>query len=210
MEWETVCLLDDFSPELTKHQSDQEETNILYVAVTRAKKNLVINPACFYTLLSVGMKFEKVILTPKEISCSCGNALSGLCAARATSISRSNIALMTLDKDYPKAVQAATLCSTCAGLFWYSPPRFQPYGQSLPCQLQNVETDRLRLTMRFALGPKSEEERQTVQPLYDSELARLQGRFIQANQLVVGIAMAAIQVKYFLVNNHISAFYKNI
>ena len=190
MEWDTVCLLDDFSPELLKNQGDQEEANVLYVAATRAKRHLVINPACFYTLLSVGERFEKVIGTENQTSsCPCKRVSPSLCAARAASISRSDMSLMALNKEYPKAVDAATLCSACAGFTFFSPPQFQSYNgaRPLPCQLKKVEKDGWRLPLQFILGPKSQEDKQKAKLYYDAELARLQGGFIQANQLLMGI-----------------------
>ena len=195
MEWETVCLLDDFAPELIRNQSEQEEANVLYVAATRAKRSLVINPACFYTLLSAGERFEKAIRTRDQISnCPCGQVLPGLCAARTISISRPTFSLMAVNKDYPSAVKEGTLCSTCAGFNYFSPPRFHPYsgGRSLPCGLERVEKDAWRTPLRFIVGPKSEEDEQKVKAFYNAELARLRGGFIQANQLIMGMGLVAM------------------
>ena len=195
MEWETVCLLDDFAPELTKNQSEQEEANVLYVASTRAKRSLVINPACFYTLTSVGERFEKAIRTRDQISnCPCGQVLPGLCAARTVSISRPTFSLMAVNKDFIPAIQEGTLCSTCAGFIYYSPPRFHPYcgSRSLPCHLKRIEKDGWRAALRFIFGPKSEEDEQKVKAFYNAELARLRGGFIQANQLIMGMGIVAM------------------
>ena len=188
LEWNTVALIDDFVPELVANQSGQEEANVLYVAATRAKRCLVINPACYYVLLSSGENFQKIIRTQEntDLKCPCGQLYPGICSARLVSVQRTNMCLMTLGNNYPIAVSAAVLCSSCAGFNKYSPPRFSCYNSinGLPCGLRQIETDHWRSAFRFLIGPKSEKEKQKVENLYKAQEIRLRGGIVQANQLV--------------------------
>ena len=79
MEWKTVILLDDFFRKdgaeigavpggiFTRpwksglEEFGNDEKNILYVAMTRAKKNLVFNFALLNLLLGNGDTFERVV-----------------------------------------------------------------------------------------------------------------------------------------------------
>ena len=79
MEWKTVILLDDFFQKegdeigavpggiFTRplkngmEEFGSDEKNILYVAMTRAKKNLVFNFALLNLLLGNGDTFERVV-----------------------------------------------------------------------------------------------------------------------------------------------------
>ena len=66
-----MILLDDFFGELgaipngifsnTKEVSSEDEKNILYVAMTRAKTNLVFNFAAFNLMLTGGDTFERIV-----------------------------------------------------------------------------------------------------------------------------------------------------
>ena len=78
LEWKTVILLDDFfqkegdeigavpggiftRPVKSNEEFGSDEKNILYVAMTRAKKNLVFNFALLNLLLGNGDTFERVV-----------------------------------------------------------------------------------------------------------------------------------------------------
>lgn len=67
LEWKSV-ILDDFfgeigavSNEIISAPKSGEEENILYVAMTRAKTNLVLNFALFNMMLSSGDTFERIV-----------------------------------------------------------------------------------------------------------------------------------------------------
>ncbi len=74
LEWKTVILLDDFSKYLeipggiystsADNRSslviNDDEKNLLYVAMTRAKTNLVLNFSLFHLLMTSGHNFEKI------------------------------------------------------------------------------------------------------------------------------------------------------
>ena len=68
LEWKTVILLDDFievtngiMSDRIKSDGDEDEDNILYVAMTRAKEYLAINFSVFDLLVSSGETFDKIV-----------------------------------------------------------------------------------------------------------------------------------------------------
>lgn len=135
MEWDTVALLDDFVPTLFSAgvtEEQQEERNLLYVAVTRAKRSLVINPACYYTLLAVGDRQESIVDTntyidihgPSPTCARCHQILPGRCKARSASFCSTRLVLMTIRSQPLFAATAGILCAACAGLHCYM---FQRY-----------------------------------------------------------------------------------
>jgi superfamily I DNA/RNA helicase len=87
LEWKTVILLDDFfrkeGDEIgavpggmftrsvnSNEEFDSDEKNILYVAMTRAKKNLVFNFALLNLLIGNGDTFEKIVYMKDKKVCS--------------------------------------------------------------------------------------------------------------------------------------------
>lgn len=135
MEWDTVVLLDDFEPNLTRSRepNDDEiaEQNLLYVAVTRAKRVLVINPACHYTLLAVGEKYERVVssreylLKNPEAKCvSCQSVLPGPCRTRTAALRTLELNVMTIMTGNTAPVRDGILCTLCAGKPCFSFPRY--------------------------------------------------------------------------------------
>ena len=91
LEWKTVILLDDFlditimglnqglSPEA---RDTDDEKNLLYVAMTRAKINLVLNYSLFNLMVNGGDLFEKVVkmeeIKSKEEKLTCPKCLDDL------------------------------------------------------------------------------------------------------------------------------------
>lgn len=70
MEWDSVGIVEGFYRESLKMflitQNliiSQKESNQLYVAITRARRKLVISNACLYLLASVGDRHERVVET---------------------------------------------------------------------------------------------------------------------------------------------------
>ena len=71
LEWKTVILLDDFFGDcgsipngILSNSNEvyaEDEKNILYVAMTRAKTNLVFNFAAFNLMLTGGDTFERIV-----------------------------------------------------------------------------------------------------------------------------------------------------
>lgn len=131
MEWNTVVLLDDFIPTLISGMisgEEQEERNLLYVAVTRAKRKLIINPACYYTLLAVGDRREKIVDSatyldtrgPIAICFRCQEILPGQCRTKTASLVTTPLKIMTLNNEPSVANREGILCSLCAGLNCYT------------------------------------------------------------------------------------------
>ena len=65
MQWKTVILLDDFLEQTKEDPQDPkdmpiEEKNLIYVALTRARKYLVYNKYLIHLLFSQGYAFEKI------------------------------------------------------------------------------------------------------------------------------------------------------
>lgn len=131
MEWDTVVLLDDFIPTLVSGPISgeaQEERNLLYVAVTRAKRKLIINPACYYTLLAVGDRREKIVDSntyldthgPIAICYRCQEVLPGQCRTKTASLVTTPLKIMTLNNEPAEANQKGILCTLCAGLHFYT------------------------------------------------------------------------------------------
>ena len=196
MEWDTVALLDDFVPSHSVNQAgdreqEEEERNLLYVAVTRAKRKLIINPACYYTLLRVGERFEKIVDTAAYTSqgisttcCHCKELLPGKCEARTASLFTRPIKLMCVNfKEL--AVESGLLCAFCSGLPLYALPRFNCYENRTI--LDPVQLDMGHHTFRFLVGP-AENDRKQAQELYDQLRGRSQqGRvdFVQGRQFLL-------------------------
>jgi len=81
LEWKTVILLDDFFDDLGGvpdgifsrkcseiRKDEQDEKNILYVALTRAQTNLVFNFALFNLMLTSGDTFERIVNLKEKIA----------------------------------------------------------------------------------------------------------------------------------------------
>lgn len=131
MEWDTVVLMDDFIPTLVSGMISgeaQEERNLLYVAVTRAKRKLIINPACYYTLLAVGDRREKIVDSstyldahgPISICFRCQEILPGQCRTKTASLVTTPLKIMTLNNEPSEAKREGILCTLCAGLHYYT------------------------------------------------------------------------------------------
>ena len=65
LEWKTVVLLDDFidldSTQDFRDIGDADEMNLIYVALTRARENIVLNKNIIHLLALGGESFEEVI-----------------------------------------------------------------------------------------------------------------------------------------------------
>lgn len=198
MEWDEVFILDDFTPTLfstsiTDIEKQKEERNLLYVAVTRAKRILHINPACYYTLLAVGEHFERVVDTVAYadkhrtvIKCvKCHKILPGHCQARDLSLSTIPLRVTSINSESVQmASQEGLSCALCSGLPYFSFQKFRCYEHELPTI--RVKEDTGHLAFRFLVGPM-QHEWEMAEAHYTVQQNLMLGGVVRARQLVMNL-----------------------
>lgn len=141
----------------------QGEPNLLYVAVTRAKNHLIINPACYYVLLAAGDCQEKIVDTEEYLKTlqsamcsSCRQLLPGQFEGRKASLAKLPLQVTTTTVRRKMVYDAGLLCSSCAGLPWYISCKFDCYtGRST---MQYLKNDLNHRALRFLVGPPDTQE----------------------------------------------------
>jgi len=119
LECSTVRLLDDFflSPNLPyqipRDQEDTDEFNLVYVALTRAKENLVLNDTLFYLMTSkmVNHNFETVEASSTYEGDTCSLCNKSLENVKAGYIQRQSV---RVHKDQQRL--GGSLCCLCSGM----------------------------------------------------------------------------------------------
>lgn len=171
LEWDTVALLDDFVPKLVSHVNIADdghgEPNLLYVAVTRARRRLILNPACYYVLLFAGDRQEQIVPTDNQklISSTCSSCrqeFPGRFGGRSASLATLSLQVMT-DTGIARVFPPGVLCSTCAGLPWYNYQEFTSYVGRL--QIERLKEDANHRALQFLAGP-TEAEHQEANAFY--------------------------------------------
>lgn len=168
LKWDIVNLLDDFLPKVgfdygPSKSRDDEQASLLYLAVTRARKSLGINPACYYTLLGVGDRRERFVDTQVyledvgvDTQCVyCDKDLPGNCSPRTASLITHPLRVLAAQDILTEGV-SGILCSFCAGNPHYMSKMFNCYQHEWENVFQ-FRFDNGHLAFRFLVGPKPEE-----------------------------------------------------
>ena len=134
LEWDRVLVLDDFNNE---HES---EVNILYVAVTRAKKSLLVSAPIYKLLAKRNYHFERIVPVPASNAPSCshfnGSTPSAMLLKR-----------LPIDVDQVQRV-GKVLCRICAA---------NPNAEVNINNVSSTFNNDYRTALRFFVGPHRDE-----------------------------------------------------
>ena len=176
LEWKTVILLDDFVEipgVLTNErlQIGEDEKNLLYVAITRAKNNLVISKNIFNLLVTNGDFLERIhIPEPKEHEntieepkcstsekCNACNESMGTTERKSFRICQIKVNVHNYNKS------SGTLCSTCSMQNIQTIPVWMSdFQHESTLQIPNS----YRSSLRFICGPISKENIKRAKDLF--------------------------------------------
>ena len=168
MTWETVVLLDDFPQTDIPHTplthlrstsaTNKNKTyNVLYTAVTRATKKLVLNSALFLVHLAVQEKMERFV-SANDYVARCPDARCSKCNVLLPRNPPGNTLLLeTIPvRVCNDLVSGGALCLRCASQsFCMRPSHLSPVKGRTP---EKPKTDFAHQTYAGWVGPLSEEE----------------------------------------------------
>ena len=158
---------------------DAAEPNLLYVAATRARRRLILNSACFYTLIHVSDKRERLVPTEEYV-----NKIPAACcpqcskAIQLESNKAVSIQLSRLHVEKGTIFEDGILCSVCAAVPFYPVLALESYrNRALP----NTRTDYYHMFFKEIVGPCGN-EMIAAQSLYDSAYRENRSGFFRANR----------------------------
>ena len=178
LEWKSVVLLDDFLEipgSLTNStlEIEPDEKNLLYVAMTRAKRYLVISKNSLNLLVSSGNFLESVILPSKNSSPEDAESRNTTCVREGcenvfNDINRTHFKLKReMISVVPYQRSAGYLCSTCSCDTIQSIPVW--LNNNIHHEIQKLVPDLYRASQRFVCGTISNKDFERAKSLLNSE-----------------------------------------
>ena len=174
LEWKTVVLLEDFV-EIPGHltnrhlEIEEDEKNLLYVALTRAKNNLVISKNILNLIITNGDFLERISFSRENIEQTLevdrGNSICIACESIIVDLeNNSNVCLYRKNVNVsPYRRAPGNLCSICSCQMVQSIPVWQNIDVN---QTERLIFDLYRASLMFICGPKLQKEYKNAKDLF--------------------------------------------